>query len=245
MNRHSVVGGREKTGDRGDAGAKRTRILDAAVRIFADKGFYNAKVSEIARVAGVADGTIYLYFKSKDDLLISLFEDRMERINANLRVALAEAGSPVDKLRRLLELQLALVESDPRLAEVLTVELRQSAKFLREYRQTKFGEFLKLVAQPIEEGQRDGSLRADLDPPVVARALFGALDELALAWLLGPSPTSGDRAARRRRQFDPTRVAGQLAELFLEGLRAAPNSHSHSHSNSTPQSTPHSRRRAP
>jgi|SRR5579883_3366124 len=211
MNRHSVVSGRhEKAGDKD--GDKRERILDAAVRIFADKGFYNAKVSEIARVAGVADGTIYLYFKSKDDLLISLFEDRMEGVNARAREALAAGGAPVDQLRRLLALHLAQVEQNPHLAEVLTVELRQSTKFLKEYRQTRFGEFLKLLAQPIEEGQRDGSLRADVEPHVVARALFGALDELALAWVLG-------RSGKRRRGFEPEAVARQLADLFVDGLR--------------------------
>jgi TetR/AcrR family fatty acid metabolism transcriptional regulator len=212
MNRHSVVSGR---GERGDGGAKRGRILDAAVRIFADKGFYNAKVSEIARVAGVADGTIYLYFKSKDDLLISLFEDRMEQVNANVRAALSTDVPPVDKLRRLLQLHLELVEQNPHLAEVLTVELRQSTKFLKEYRQTKFGEFLKLIAEPIEEGQRDGSIRSDLSAPVVARALFGALDELALAWLLSPR----DKPGKRLRGLQPSRVAAQLADLFIDGLK--------------------------
>src|SRR4051794_21007190 len=184
MNRHSAVSGRPARSDPD----KRERIHDAAVKIFAEKGFYNAKVSEIARVAGVADGTIYLYFKSKDDLLISIFEDRMEEVNANARAAIAGEGTALDKLGRLVRMHLQLVESEPLLAEVLTVELRQSTKFLKEYRQSKFGEFLKLVAQPIEEGQRDGQIRADLEAHLVARALFGAIDELALAWLLRPRP---------------------------------------------------------
>src|SRR5438067_11627162 len=82
------------------AEGKRERILDAAVRVFAAEGFYNAKVSQIAQAAGVADGTIYLYFKSKDDLLISLFEDRMERINENLRQAIAGESNAIDRLKR-------------------------------------------------------------------------------------------------------------------------------------------------
>ena len=86
MNGHSPA--------RGDGG-KRARILEAAIRIFAEKGFYNAKVSEIARLAGVADGTIYLYFRSKDDLLISIFEDRMEQVNDNARAAVAAPGTPI------------------------------------------------------------------------------------------------------------------------------------------------------
>src|SRR5712692_8689794 len=110
---------------------KRERILDAAVRVFAQEGFYNAKVAQIAHVAGVADGTIYLYFKSKDDLLISLFEDRMERVNENLKTALNGEGAPVERLRRALAQHFALVRQHPQLAEVLTVELRQSSKFLK------------------------------------------------------------------------------------------------------------------
>src|SRR5450755_1754313 len=102
---------------------KRARILDAAEQIFARHGFFAAKVSDVAKEAGVADGTIYLYFKSKDDLLISIFEDRMERVNDNARAAIAGDGTAIERLQRLLRLHLALVESDPLLAEVLTVEL--------------------------------------------------------------------------------------------------------------------------
>src|SRR5260370_11672182 len=108
---------------------KRERILDAAVKVFAAEGFYNAKVSQIAQAAGVADGTIYLYFKSKDDLLINLFEDRMERVNANLREAISTASSAVDRLRRIVKLHLELVEQNRDMAEVISVELRQSSKF--------------------------------------------------------------------------------------------------------------------
>src|SRR4051794_32862865 len=110
MNNHSPRSkagrtGKTRAGKRSPAAeangsGKRERILDAAVRVFAQEGFYNAKVSQIAHVAGVADGTIYLYFKSKDDLLISLFEDRMERVNENLRAALAAEVSACDRLRR-------------------------------------------------------------------------------------------------------------------------------------------------
>src|SRR5262249_51656006 len=92
--------------DSNGAQGKRERILDAAVRVFAQEGFYNAKVSQIAHAAGVADGTIYLYFKSKDDLLISLFEDRMERVNSTLRAALAEGVDAVDRLKRVVRLHL-------------------------------------------------------------------------------------------------------------------------------------------
>src|SRR6516162_2070458 len=85
-------------------GNKRKRILDAAVRVFAKKGFYATRVSEVARAAGVADGTIYLYFKSKDELLVSLFEDRVERLLSFMRDELPRHKRAKDKLRRLIEM---------------------------------------------------------------------------------------------------------------------------------------------
>src|SRR6516164_3013063 len=107
--RRAAAGGKGEPGARAD---KRERILEAAVRVFAQEGFYNAKVARIAEAAGVADGTIYLYFKSKDDLLISLFEDRMERINSTLRAALAEGVDAADRLRRVVRLHLEMIEQN-------------------------------------------------------------------------------------------------------------------------------------
>src|SRR5512134_1508286 len=106
------------------AGDKRERILDAAERIFARDGFFAAKVADVAKDAGVADGTIYLYFKSKDDLLISLFESRMERVNATLATAIAGTSGAQAKLVALIRTYLGLVKDQPSTAEIMTVELR-------------------------------------------------------------------------------------------------------------------------
>jgi len=190
---------------------KRERILDAAVRVFAQEGFYNAKVSQIAHAAGVADGTIYLYFKSKDDLLISLFENRMERINENLRLALASETTAAARLRRVVRLHLELVESNRHMAEVICVELRQSSKFIKEYANPKFAEFLRLIAGAVLEGQKTGELRSDIDPQITARSLFGALDEISLAWLV-----------KGKEKMDLSRAAEQLGHLFIDGLSARP-----------------------
>src|SRR5215471_13210843 len=101
---------RNDRGDRGDrSGDKRERILAAAERVFAKRGFFAARVSEIAKDAGVADGTIYLYFKNKDDLLISLFESRMEQVNKTLADAIASIKSPLDQLRAFIRAYLKLV----------------------------------------------------------------------------------------------------------------------------------------
>lgn len=203
--------GKKKEANGGEPG-KRDRILEAAIRVFAKEGFYNAKVSQIAEAAGVADGTIYLYFKSKDDLLINLFEDRMEAVNANLREAIDSESSAVARLKRIVKLHLELVEQNRDMAEVISVELRQSSKFIREYSNPKFGEFLRTIAGAVVEGQRNGELRTGIDPYIFARALFGALDEIALAWLV---KHPGSKAS-----IELPRAAEQLGDLFIDGLRA-------------------------
>ncbi|MCB9507181.1 MAG: TetR/AcrR family transcriptional regulator [Myxococcales bacterium] len=195
---------REKTPE------KRQRILAAALKVFAQRGFFNAKVSEVAREAQVADGTIYLYFKNKDDLLINLFEDRMEFLIRRLHEEMErEGGSALGRIRRMILAHLRIAEEWPDLAEFITVELRQSAKFVKEYENPKFMEYLKVLRDLIEEGQRDGSVRADLDARAVARAMFGALDEQLLALTL---------TGRARAQEVP-RAAEQLGDLFCAGIQ--------------------------
>ena len=199
------------TPPRGTGGDKRERILDAAERIFARSGFFHARVSEIAREAGVADGTIYLYFKSKDELLISLFESRMERVTGALAAAVDRAGpgaSARDRLLAFLDTYAALIVDNPAVAEVLTVELRQSSKFMKEYHGRQFADFLKLLAGLVADGQEAGEFDRNLPAPVVARAIFGMLDELALAWLLG-----------RGEKFDILHAAGHVGSLVLQGLQ--------------------------
>ncbi|RMH40405.1 MAG: TetR/AcrR family transcriptional regulator [Deltaproteobacteria bacterium] len=201
-----------RAGDRPQGGDKRERILDAAERVFARHGFFNARVAEIARDAGVADGTIYLYFKSKDDLLISLFESRMERINRQLAERVAAETTAADRLRTFLHAYAELARDQPHVAEVLTIELRQSSKFMKEYANPRFAEFLRTLSSIIERGQADGELRADVPAPVAARALFGAIDELVLAWVLGG-----------HEKFDIVRAAEQLGQMMLHGLAVAPD----------------------
>src|SRR5262249_36624752 len=196
MNHHSVRGG-----------DKRDRILGSAMRVFASEGFFGAQVSDIAEGAGLADGTIYLYFKSKDDILISLFEEQMEKVNSVLTSAMAGAATADAKLRSFIQAYMGLVSENRHAAEVITIELRQSAKFMKEYRNPRFAEFLKALAAVIDEGQRSGSFRADVPAPVAARALFGALDELALMWVTS-----------RGEKLDIRKVADWIGDLVLQGL---------------------------
>jgi TetR/AcrR family fatty acid metabolism transcriptional regulator len=192
---------------RARSGDKRERILDAAVRVFARKGFHATRVSEVAKAAGVADGTIYLYFKSKDALLVSLFEDRVQRLLAFLETELPKAVSASEKLKRIVEVQLGLLESEPDLAEVITVILRQSTQLMKEYAAPKFTAYLDAIARVIAGGQAAGELRKDVSPHLAARVIFGALDGIALTWALGKAEHGGLIWA-----------SDQLAEIVLHGL---------------------------
>lgn len=189
-------------------GDKRERILRAAVKVFARKGFHAARVNEIARAANVADGTIYLYFKSKDEILTSLFEDRIARLLTLLREECARVEGGSGKVRRIVEFQLGLLEGERDLAEVITVNLRQSSRFLKQYAGLRFGEYLDLMAAVVAEGQRAGDLRDDVSPRVIARVIFGGLDGIAMTWALG----GAENASLRR-------AASQFADVLLDGLR--------------------------
>lgn len=209
MTVHSAA---DRTGD------KRERILSAAERIFARHGFFAAKVSDVAKEAGVADGTIYLYFKSKDDLLISLFERRMQQVNEALREAVEGIESPREQLRAFIKTYLQLVHDEPTAVEVLTIELRQSSKFMKEYENPQFADFLRLLGGIIADGQERGELDRSIPAHVAARMIFGVLDELALAWVLAKQPLAGGAAGTRPKKFDIVRAADWVITLVTRGL---------------------------
>lgn len=185
---------------------KRQAILDGAVRVFAEKGFFNATVAEVARAAGVADGTIYLYFKSKDELLLEVFDDKMRLLCESARAAIAQAKTASEALHEVARLHLSAVETNPADASVLIVELRQSSAFVRDAEKPRLVEYLDLIGSVVRRGQEEGEFRREVHPATFKRALFGALDEIALGWLLA------------RRKFDLARTADEVAEMFVRGL---------------------------
>ena len=190
--------------------AKRQRILESAVQTFARKGFYNTKVSEIAKSAGVADGTIYLYFKNKDDILVSLFEESMGDIIDEFKQNLSVLTDPIIRIKSFISLHFDFIRNHPDLAAVLQLELRQSNQFLKEYSGSKISEYLNLIADIIEAGQGAGVFRDDVPPVVFKHALFGALDEMSTLWVLS-----------KNRSYDLSDTADQIVKLFLNGMLAA------------------------
>lgn len=186
--------------------ARQEEILQAAIKVLSKQGFQQTKIKDIAQEAGVADGTIYLYFKNKDELLVQLFEGVMKRVLEILRGALVDYTKPEERLRCFLRTHLHMVEEEPEIAKIISVVLRQSTTFIQEYENTLFTEYLGLLYEILQQGIVEGVFRADIDPVVTSRALFGAADELALAWLLS------------RHKIPLERTSEVLANMVLYGL---------------------------
>jgi TetR/AcrR family transcriptional regulator, fatty acid metabolism regulator protein len=163
---------------------KREAILRAAIKVFAQKGYFSSKVADIAGEAGIADGTVYLYFKSKDEILHSIFDRAMEEFIAEGKRELALFSDVKDKLRRIAELHLEKLGADRDLAIVFQVELRGSTKFMEEFSAAGFAGYLDIIRETFAEGQHQGLFRADLKPIVCAKIFYGALDEMVTNWIL-------------------------------------------------------------
>jgi TetR/AcrR family transcriptional regulator, fatty acid metabolism regulator protein len=187
---------------------KRERILTAAVKTFARHGFFNAQVADVARVAGVASGTVYLYFRSKDDLLVSIFERTMRAAIAEGRAAL-DGLHPEASLRRIARLHLERLGADRDLAVVFQVELRGTTKFMERFSATYVREYLGIIRDVIADGQARRVFRAGINPTLVAKALFGALDEMATNWVLSP------------RSYELAADADPIVDLILHGVRTS------------------------
>lgn len=194
---------------RNGASGKRESILRAATRVFARNGYFNSKVADIARAADVADGTVYLYFKSKEEILHSIFDQNMAEAIAAGRVLIEKLRDPGEKLRRIAMLHLERLGADRDLAVVFQVELRGSTKFMQEFSAAGFAEYLGLLRKTFEEGQRSGVFRKDLNAKLVSKILFGALDEMATNWII----------SKRNYKLEP--MAKVVMDVFLNGVSAS------------------------
>jgi TetR/AcrR family transcriptional regulator, fatty acid metabolism regulator protein len=193
---------------RAERGDKRDAILRAAIETFAARGFFNAQVADVARAAGVAAGTVYLYFRGKDDLLISIFERSMKEAIAEGRETVAGLADPVEHLRGIARLHLGRLGRDRALAIVFQIELRQSTKFMERFSATQLREYLGIIRDVIAEGQALGRFRTDINPTLAAKLFFGMLDEMATNWILS------------RRKYSLLTEADAIVDLFVGGVRA-------------------------
>ena len=185
---------------------KRAAILDAATSVFARRGFFGAQVADVARAAGIAAGTVYLYFRSKDEILTSIFDRMMQDAMAGGETVLTGVTDPVERLRRIAHLHLARLGRDRNLAIVFQVELRQTTKFMERFSKTGLADYLLLIQRTIEEGQVHGVFRKSMDPRMASKVFFGALDEMATNWILS------------RRRYSLVNEADAIVALFVGGI---------------------------
>ena len=186
--------------------SKRERILRAAVDVFADCGYFNAKVSQIAKSAGVADGTIYLYFDGKEALLITIFREHTRSYLHSLEQQLANVNRPEERLRIAVRHHLETLGRDRALAVVSQVELRHSLKFMSLFSQQEVADYLNVIRKIVEHGQTEGTFRRNVHPQLVAKAIFGVLDEMVTSWILSD------------KEHDLPSMSDQVADLILTGL---------------------------
>lgn len=187
---------------------KRVAILDAATTVFAKKGFFGSQVADVARAAGIAAGTVYLYFRSKDEILTSIFDRTMQEAIAEGRDALADVRDPVDRLRQIARMHLTRLGRDRNLAVVFQIELRQTSKFMERFSKTGLRDYLAVIQQTVEEGQARGVFRKSINARTASKVFFGALDEMATNWIL----------SRRRYALDTQ--ADEIVDMLVGGLGA-------------------------
>jgi TetR/AcrR family fatty acid metabolism transcriptional regulator len=191
---------------RSDRTDKRDAILRGAIDTFAARGFFNAQVADVARAAGVAAGTVYLYFRGKDDLLISIFERTMKEAIADGRASIATLADPVEQLATIARLHLGRMGRDRPLAVVFQIELRQSTKFMERFSTTHLREYLGVIREVMVHGQKTGVFRPEVNPTLAAKLFFGALDEMATNWMLS------------RRKYALAGDADVVVDLIVGGL---------------------------
>ena len=189
---------------------KYQRILEAAVSVFAEKGFFTSRISDIADRASVADGTVYLYFKNKEELLMTAINTAFDAFMRRARTERESLPDPADRLRRLAFLHLDALGSNRDLAVVFQMELRQSTRFLSEFSHHHMVEYLSLACTAISDGQSTGIFRPELPAKIAANCFFGALDEMVTSWVLNAH------------DYRLANVADAVVDIFLNGMHTSP-----------------------
>ncbi|MFH1977288.1 MAG: TetR/AcrR family transcriptional regulator [Pseudomonadota bacterium] len=182
------------------------RILEAAVKVFAEQGFYQSTISQIAREAGVADGTIYLYFKNKDDILVQFFTYKTKLVFDRFREEVDKADNCYDKLRNLIRRHLEEFQNDRNMAVLYQAETHQNSRLVEEQIKEMSKLYLDIVSEIVEQGQEEGRIRKDIYVSLVKRFIIGGVDEVINTWL-----HSGGK-------YDLVSMADPLVDLFIRGI---------------------------
>jgi TetR/AcrR family transcriptional regulator, fatty acid metabolism regulator protein len=188
---------------------RRRRILDAAVRVFARRGYHGARVGDIATEAGVAHGLLYHYFSSKDEVLETVFRDNFGELLERFRAVESSDEPAPEKLAGIAKILLRTWRNDPDLVTVMVRDVARSARLQLQVAEVR--EAFAIVQRVVEQGQADGTFRKDLDARLASWIVYGGLEEVLTGWVLGQLPDGDEEVARAERT---------AIELALGGLTA-------------------------
>jgi TetR/AcrR family fatty acid metabolism transcriptional regulator len=192
-------------------GEKYERILDAAIEVIAEKDFHHARVADIASRAGVADGTVYLYFKNKNHILRAAIDAAFAHFSERVSQAMVTAENPLEQLAIIARLHLETLTGRRSLAVIIQREVRQSAKFIAQFSHPALVDYINMVRDTIRRGQEAGLIRHEVSDRMAALCFFGTLDELISSWLF------------TGKAIDPEQTAAQVIDLLLHGMSTAPS----------------------
>ncbi len=189
------------------SGEKHQIILDAAVKTFSRTGYHRTRVSDIAREAGVADGTVYIYFTNKEDILISLFQNIVNIFVEELKTELIHRKDANEKLDAIIDYHLRTLGSKPEQARVTQIELRQIDKNINEGISKPLLSYFQLIEEVIEEGKNQALYRQELDTRTARKVIFGAIDEVVTCWIMSSKP------------YQLADLKNPVYELLVKGLQ--------------------------
>ncbi len=189
---------------------KTSLILDAAVKVFADKGYYGARVSDIAQEAGIAYGLVYHYFKNKEDLLISIFRTRWSEFDHAVRTIMSEKEDPREMIHSIISFLFHSYKNNPKMIEVMILDVAKSARFFNGDNIKQFTDVFTLISEIVRRGQERGVFRKGLDPKLAAYSMYGTVERIMLWWILEGKKAITDQEARSTTEM--------VATILLSGL---------------------------
>lgn len=184
---------------------KKNQIIQAAIRTFARNGYFNSRVSEIAKEAGVADGTIYIYFKSKDEILSAIFDEALDKFVQISEDKLKNISDPIKRLETIAFLHLQYLGANRDIATVFQIEFRHNIVFMEKFTRSKLRDYFRIIRETIEDGQEKKMFRK-FDPKFGTKLFFGMIDEMVTSWLLS------------KKEYSLEKAAGSLTHTFVFGI---------------------------
>ena len=199
------------------ANGKKDAILEAALKVFARRGYHSARTQEIALEAGVAEGTLYNYFSSREEIFLCLFDDRWEKFTERVRRHVTTLSDPSDKLKAIFSSAMRLFLRNKPLAQLFLMETAPGSHYLDSRVALRLADFLDLIEEIIEEGKRVGKYHPDLDSRVARMVIYGSVQGILFSWVL---KEGGPPELRRRFRFSMVRAARTLRLVLKSGLGA-------------------------